>query len=95
VDEAGAPAAPRSVRTSCLSEAVCRGDDRGQLWAVGPGETRAVVEGDGVRAEVPVRVVDARTAAGRPRKVAGDYMQQYEKAAEIIQREQRKAAGKK
>jgi hypothetical protein len=94
-DEAGGPATPRSVRTRCLEESVCRGDDRGQLWAVGAGATRAVVEADGTRAEIAVAVSDARTAAGKPRAVTGNPMLEYEKAAEIIQREQRKAAGKR
>jgi len=93
LDDQGRPAAPRTLSTRCKDEAVCRGDDRGQLWPVGPGATAAVVEADGATAEVAVRVEDARTAAGRPRAVTGNPMLEYEKAAEIIQREQRKAAG--
>lgn len=99
-DEKGSPATPRSVSTRCLDEGVCRGDDRGQLWAVGRGTTRAVVEADGTRAEIEVAVSDARTAAGKPRAVTGNPMLEYEKAAPIIQEELRKeelrkAAGKK
>jgi hypothetical protein len=92
-DDQGRPATPRTLRTRCRDEEVCRGDDRGQLWPVGPGETSAAVEADGARAEVAVRVEDARTAAGKPRPVTGNPMLEYEKAAEILQREQRKAAG--
>jgi hypothetical protein len=94
-DEAGGPATPRAVHTRCLDENVCRGDDQGQLWAVGPGSSRAVVEADGTPAEIAVSVADARTAAGKPRAVTGNPMLEYEKAVQIIQREQRQAAGKK
>jgi len=94
-DEAGGAATPRSVSTRCLDEGVCRGDDRGQLWAVAKGATRAVVDADGAKAEIEVSVSDARTAAGKPRAVTGNPMLEYEKAARIIQEEQRRAAGKK
>jgi len=94
LDEAGQPATPRRLTTRCLDENVCRGDDRGQLWPVGAGASRALVEADGARTEVPVKVVDARTAAGKPRAVTGNPMLEYEKAAEIIQREWKKE-GKK
>jgi hypothetical protein len=94
-DQAGQPATPRRLLTRCLDESVCRGDDRGQLWPVGPGSTRAVVEADGRRVEVAARVEDARTAAGKPRAVKDNPMLEYEKAVEIIQREQKKAAEKK
>ncbi|MBI5070206.1 MAG: hypothetical protein HZB56_18380 [Deltaproteobacteria bacterium] len=91
LDEAGQPATPRRITTRCLDENVCRGDDRGQLWPVGAGTSRAVVEADGVRAELEVKVVDARTAAGKPRAVTGNPMLEYEKAAEIIQKEWKKS----
>lgn len=91
LDEAGQPATPRRLSTRCLDENVCRGDDRGQLWPVGAGESRAVVEADGARPEVAVRVVDARTAAGKPRAVTGNPMLEYERAAEIIQKEWKKS----
>lgn len=90
LDEAGQAATPRRLTTRCLDENVCRGDDRGQLWPVGAGQSRAVVEADGARTEVAVRVVDARTAAGKPRAVTGNPMLEYEKAAEIIQKEWKK-----
>jgi len=70
----------RTVHTRCMNEAVCRGDDRGQLWAVGPGDSGVVVEVDEARAEVEAHVVDARTAAGKPRRVKGNPMEIYEKA---------------
>jgi hypothetical protein len=94
-DQAGSPATPRSVSTRCRDENVCRGDDRGQLWAVGVGATRAEVDADGTRAEIEVSVADGRTAAGKPRAVKGNPMLEYEKAARIIQEEQRKAAAGK
>lgn len=94
-DEAGSPATPRSVTTRCRDENVCRGDDRGQLWAVGVGSTRAEVDADGIRTGIEVAVGDGRTAAGKPRRVTGNPMLEYEKAARIIQEEQRKAAAGK
>lgn len=94
-DASGQLATPRRVATRCADENVCRGDDRGQLWPVGEGSTTATVVADGRRLELPVRVADARTAAGKPRAVTGNPMLEYEKAAEIIQREQKRAAEKR
>lgn len=68
-DAEGRPVQGRPAVARCLDEAVCRGDARAQIWPVGPGETRAAVEVDGVEAELPVRVAEARSAAGRPRPV--------------------------
>lgn len=79
-DDLDTPVAGRAARTRCEDEAVCRGDGRGQLWAVGPGRTRAFVEVEGASAEVAVHAVDARTAAGRPRAVRGNPMEAIEKA---------------
>ncbi|HYG69741.1 MAG TPA: hypothetical protein VD838_18850, partial [Anaeromyxobacteraceae bacterium] len=79
IDDQGAPVAGRIARTRCADEAVCRGDARGQLWAVGPGLTTAVVEVEGASKAIAVRVVDARTAAGRPRRVAGNPMLELER----------------
>lgn len=79
----------RAVRTRCENENVCRGDDRGQLWAVGPGESRVAVEVDEVRAEVSARTTDARTAEGKPKAVKGNPMLDYEKAWEAKQRQQK------
>lgn len=68
-DPEGRPVTGRTAVTRCRDEAVCRGDARGQLWPVGPGATRAVVEVDGATAEVPVQVIDRRSAAARPQRV--------------------------
>ncbi len=83
-DDAGAPVLGRVAFSRCSDESVCRGDGRGQLWAVGAGKTTASVEVEGARSgEVAVSVVDARTAAGRPQRVSGNPM-------EAIEREVRK-----
>ncbi len=79
-DADGGAISGRVPLTRCVDENVCRGDARGQLWAVGTGASSVVVEVDGIRAEVTARVVDARTAAGRPRRVKGNPMLDYEKA---------------
>jgi hypothetical protein len=85
-DDQGRPATPRSIVTRCRDEAICRGDDRGQLWPAGPGTTTAVVEADGATAEVAVKVEDARTAAGKPKAVTGNPMLEYEKAAPALEK---------
>ncbi len=85
-DGEGRPMSGRVVLTRCLDENVCRGDGRGQLWAVGPGESAVVVEVDGVQAQVAAHVVDARTAEGKPRRVKGNPMLDYEKAVKALQR---------
>jgi hypothetical protein len=79
-DDAGTMVPSRAVFVRCDDEAICRGDARGQLWAVGPGDSRAVVEIEGARAELPVHVVDARTAASRPKRVTGNPMEAIERA---------------
>ncbi len=83
-DQDGAPISGRVALTRCQDEGVCRGDNRGQLWAVAPGESRVTVEVDEARAEVTARVVDARTAEGRPRRVKGNPMLDYEKAVKAL-----------
>ncbi|HEX9290208.1 MAG TPA: hypothetical protein VF904_11835 [Anaeromyxobacteraceae bacterium] len=65
----------RIVATRCQDENVCRGDARGQVWPVGPGDSKVVVRVDDGEGEAPVHVVDARTAAGRPRAVSGNPME--------------------
>jgi hypothetical protein len=80
LDSEGRPILDRPVSARCEDEAVCRGDDRGQVWPVGPGETRAVVRVDGASAAVAVKVTDARTAEGKPRRVKGNPMLDVEKA---------------
>ena len=79
-DDTGAPVLGRPFVTRCASEDVCRGDGRAQLWAVGPGDTTAVVEVEGARsATVAVHVVDARSADARPRAVKGNPMDEIER----------------
>jgi hypothetical protein len=79
-DDAGAPVLGRTAFSRCANEEVCRGDARGQLWAVGPGDTTAVVEVEGARsAEIAVHVVDARSAAGKPQAVKGNPMEEIER----------------
>ena len=94
-DDAGAAVQGRPAFSRCANEDVCRGDARGQLWAVGPGTTTAVVEVEGARsAEIPVTVVDARTAAGKPQAVRGNPMEEIEKAVKKRDEEERKKAAK-
>lgn len=71
----------RPTLVRCLDEDVCRGDARGQLWAVGAGATRAAVRVDDGEADAAVRVVDARSAAGRPRAVKGNPMEHLDEVA--------------
>jgi hypothetical protein len=82
-DTEGLPFSGRAAVTRCDDEDVCRGDDRGQLWAVGPGESRVTVEVDQARTTVTAHVVDARTAEGRPKRVKGNPMLDYEKALNL------------
>jgi hypothetical protein len=94
-DDAGAPVQGRVANARCAREEICRGDARGQLWAVGAGETTAYVEVEGARsAEIPVTVVDARTAEGKPRAVKGNPMEEIERAVRKRDAEARKNAGK-
>jgi len=80
LDTEGRPFQDRPVSTACEDERVCRGDDRGQVWPVGAGETHVVVQVDEAKAAVALRVVDARTASGKPRRVEGNPMLDVEKA---------------
>jgi hypothetical protein len=94
-DDTGAPVLGRMMLTRCTSEDVCRGDSRAQLWAVGPGDTTAVVEVEGARSvEVPVHVVDARTAEGKPKAVKGNPMLEIERYYNKKVAEEKKAAEK-
>jgi hypothetical protein len=80
VDDTGAQVLGRAATARCASEDVCRGDGRGQLWAVGPGDTTAVVEVEGARsAEIAVHVVDARSADAKPKAVKGNPMDEIER----------------
>lgn len=93
-DDAGAPFVGRAAVVTCASEEVCRGDDRGQVWPVGPGETTARVELEGATAEVPVKVVEARSADARPKAVKGNPMEEIEREWNKKQEAERKAAEK-
>jgi hypothetical protein len=79
VDDQGAPVGGRPPLVTCQDEGVCRGDGRGQIWPVGPGQTTARVEIEGAAASIPVRVVEARSADSRPRAVKGNPMEEIER----------------
>jgi hypothetical protein len=72
-DGTGASLAIRPGQVTCEKEEVCRGDARGQIWPVGPGETTARIEIEGASAQIPVKVVDKRSADARPKAVKGNY----------------------
>jgi len=92
-DDAGGPVSGRHAISRCADENVCRGDSVGQLWAVGAGDTTALVEVEGARsAPIKVHAVDARSAEAKPKKVTGNPMEAYEKE---YQRRQKEAAAKK
>jgi hypothetical protein len=79
-DDTGAPVLGRTAFSRCANEEICRGDGRAQLWAVAPGDTTAVVEVEGARsAEIAVHVVDARSAAAKPKAVKGNPMEAVER----------------
>jgi len=93
-DDAGAPVLGRVALSRCADENVCRGDGRGQLWAVAAGKTTAFVEVEGATsAPVQVTVSDARTAEGKPRVVKGNPMEAIEK--EVQEREAKEARERK
>jgi hypothetical protein len=94
-DDTGGQVLNRTMLSRCAKEDVCRGDGRGQLWAVGPGDTTAWVEIEGARSgEVKVHVVDARSADARPKAVKGNPMEKYEKEYARRLAEEKKAAEK-
>ena len=79
-DDTGAPVQGRVALAHCASEDICRGDARGQLWAVGPGDSTAFVEVEGARSgEIPVHVVDARSADAKPKAVKVNPMLEIER----------------
>ncbi len=95
-DDTGAPVPGRTAFSRCANEEVCRGDGRAQLWAVAPGDTTAVVEVEGARsAEVAVHVVDARSAAAKPKAVKGNPMEAVERDFLKKQAEEKKAQEKR
>jgi hypothetical protein len=95
VDDTGAQVLGRMTSARCASEDVCRGDARGQLWAVGPGDTTAVVEVEGARsAPIAVHVVDARSTGAKPKAVKGNPMDEIERKYLKKVAEEKKAAEK-
>jgi hypothetical protein len=92
-DDAGAQVLGRAALSRCANEEVCRGDGRAQLWAVGPGDTTAVVEVEGARSPtVAVHVVDARSADAKPKAVKGNPMEEIERKYLKKVAEEKKAA---
>ncbi len=90
-DDGGGAVQGRMALAVCASEDVCRGDGRGQLWAVAAGDTMAYVEVEGVKsATIPVHVVDARTAASKPQAVRGNPMLEIEKKVRARDEAERK-----
>ncbi len=81
LDGEGREVQGRVIGTRCLDENVCRGDERGQVWPVGPGDSTVLVQVDDGSAEARVRVVDARSAAGRPHAVSGNPMEHLDDLA--------------
>jgi hypothetical protein len=93
-DDEGAPVAGRIAFTRCQDEEICRGDARGQLWAVGPGKTTAVVEVQGATATVAVEVKDVRTDLTKPEILKKGYMEDLEKKVQKQQAAEAAAAAK-
>lgn len=93
-DDTGAPVLGRVAYTRCADERICRGDGRGQLWGVGEGASTAIVEVEGARAEVAVKVVDRRTAEGKPKRVSGNPMEAIEKEVREREAEEARKKGK-
>lgn len=91
-DDQGAPVASRAAVVTCASEEVCRGDARGQVWPVGPGETTARIELEGASASVAVKVVEGRSADARPRAVKENPMLEIER--KVREREKAEAKAK-
>jgi hypothetical protein len=87
-DDQGAPVGSRAAAVTCQREEVCRGDTRGQVWPVGPGETTARVELEGASATVPVKVVEKRSADARPKAVKGNYAEEMVKEFEKRQKQE-------
>ena len=91
-DDQGAPLANRSAVVTCTSEEVCRGDARGQVWPVGPGETTARVEIEGIVLTIPVKVLEGRSAEARPKAVKENPMLEIER--KVRERERAEAAAR-
>jgi hypothetical protein len=78
-DDQGALLTNRAPLIRCGNEEIARGDARGQLWAVGPGETSCSVEVGDAKASVTARVKDSRSADSRPKAVKGNPMEEIER----------------
>lgn len=78
-DDQGALLVGRAPFIRCQNEEIARGDSRGQLWAVGPGETTCSVEVGDAKAEVGASVKDSRSADAKPKAVKGNPMEEIEK----------------
>ena len=91
-DDQGALLVGRAPFIRCQNEEIARGDARGQLWAVGTGETTCSVEVGDAKAEVKASVKDSRSAEFKPKAVKGDPMAAYEKEFARRQAEEKKAA---
>jgi hypothetical protein len=94
-DDRGTPVVGRAAVVTCASEAVCRGDARGQIWPVGPGETTARVEVEGGAATVAVKVAEGRSADARPKAVKGNPMEEVERLWLEKQKKEAAEAAKK
>jgi hypothetical protein len=68
---------------------VCRGDGRGQVWPVGPGETTAQVEVEGAGFSVPVKVAEGRSPDARPKPMKENPMIEIERI--VKERDARRA----
>lgn len=90
-DDQGALLVGRAPFIRCQNEEIARGDSRGQLWAVGTGETTCSVEVGDAKAEVKATVKDSRSAEFKPKAVKGDPMAAYEKEFARREKERKKA----
>ena len=88
-DDQGAPVVGRTAVVTCASEDVCRGDQRGQVWPTGPGETTAKVEVEGASASIPVKVAEGRSPDARPKAVKVNPMIEIERI--VKERDARRA----
>jgi hypothetical protein len=93
-DDQGALLVGRAPFIRCQNEEIARGDARGQLWAVGPGETSCSVEVGDAKAEVTATVKDSRSAEAKPKAVKGNPMEAYEKEFARREAERKKAEAK-
>jgi hypothetical protein len=93
-DDQGALLVGRAPSIRCQNEEIARGDARGQLWGVGPGETACTVEVGDAKADVTAEVKDSRSAEAKPKAVKGNPMAAYEKEFARREAERKKAEAK-